>query len=274
MGNGGYTSVHSDVYISYDTTNNLFLPGTHVVLQDTATQCLSDFSLDFERSNGHADGPDMTVSSVEVNGLPAAFRFVQPTYPGDPNGQDDPDPNAHAISNVNPVSATNPNPPACSPQVNGNAQNGQQCPMNKLVITPLTPIPDGSNFVVSVEYSGRPGVHYDGDGTTEGWFRVDTTAAPKDGSFVTTEPVGTASWMPLNNHPSAKPTYDFYDTVPVGKTAIANGELVGATLGSSFAPVGPTTVNPPDANFTGGSWTWHWHSPETIASYLVENSIG
>src|SRR5262249_20520421 len=36
----------------------------------------------------------------------------------------------------------------------------------------------------------------------------------------------------------------------------------------------PTTVNPPDANFTGGSWTWHWHSPETIASYLVENSIG
>ena len=31
--------------------------------------------------------------------------------------------------------------------------------------------------------------------------------------------------MPLNNHPSAKPTYDFYDTVRLGKTAIANGEL-------------------------------------------------
>ena len=35
------------------------------------------------------------------------------------------------------------------------------------------------------------------------------------------------AWMPLNNHPSAKPTYDFYDTVNIGKTAIANGELVG-----------------------------------------------
>ena len=68
--------------------------------------------------------------------------------------------------------------------------------------------------------------------------------------------------MPLNNHPSAKPTYDFYDTVPLGKTAIANGELVSQL------------VNLPDANFPGGSTTWHWHSPEGIASYLVENSIG
>ena len=79
-------------------------------------------------------------------------------------------------------------------------------------------------FVVQVAYTGRPGVHNDGDGTTEGWFRNDQ---PGDlGSFVTTEPVGTEDWMPLNDHPSAKPTYDFYDTVTLGKTAIANGELI------------------------------------------------
>ena len=60
----------------------------------------------------------MTVDSVTVNGRPATFTFVQPTYPGDPNGQDDPDPLAHAGLERNPVSATNPNPPACSPQVN------------------------------------------------------------------------------------------------------------------------------------------------------------
>jgi hypothetical protein len=41
------------------------------------------------------DGPDMTVQSVTVNGAPASFTFEQPTYPGDPNGQDDPDPLAH-----------------------------------------------------------------------------------------------------------------------------------------------------------------------------------
>src|SRR4051794_39117794 len=47
-GNGGYTSVHSDVFIAYDAARNQFLPGTHVVLSQVATQCLSDFSLDFE----------------------------------------------------------------------------------------------------------------------------------------------------------------------------------------------------------------------------------
>src|SRR5206468_1155806 len=50
-GNGGYTSVHTDVYLNYDTQSNLFLPGTHVVLTDQATQCLTDFSLDFERTS-------------------------------------------------------------------------------------------------------------------------------------------------------------------------------------------------------------------------------
>ena len=114
MGNGGYTSVHTDLRLNYDAIANLFLPGTRADLQVRSTQCLSELSFDFEQTNGHtADGtgPNMIVNSVEVNGTPASFRFVQPTYPGDPNGQDDPDPAAHAVSNTNPVSATNPNPP-------------------------------------------------------------------------------------------------------------------------------------------------------------------
>jgi len=268
-GNGGYTSLHSDVFLNYDTQSNLFLPGTGVVLTDVATQCLTDFSLDFERTSPDGkDGPDLAVGSVRVNGVPAAFAFVQPTYPGDPNGQNDPDPRAHAAGELNPVGGpdNNPFPPACTPELmstNPNKQfdlDGTQCPANKLVITPSTPIASGSQFVVTVAYTGRPGVHNDGDGTTEGWFRVNQ---PGDaGSFVTTEPVASEDWMPLNNHPSAKPTYDIYDTVPLGKTAIGNGELVSQL------------VNLPDANFPAGSTTWHWHSPEGIASYLVENSIG
>jgi hypothetical protein len=270
MGNGGYVSEHTDLRIAYDTATNLFLPGTRADLVQRATQCLSDFSLDFERTNANANGPNMTVSSVQVNGVDVAFTFKQPTYPGNPNGPDDPDPAAHAISNVNPVSATNPNPPACSPSVSGNSQNGQQCPANKLVIIPVEPIPTGTTYMVTVNYTGRPGVHIDGDGSTEGWFRINTAAAPNDGSFVTTEPVGSMAWMPVNNHPSAKPTYDVYDTVPIGKTAIAAGDLET----SSYDPVLPTSVNPPDANFPAGSWTWHWHSPERISNYLVTNSIG
>ena len=257
MGNGGYKSIHSDIYIVYDAATNMFLSGTHVDLTQQATQCLTDFSLDFERTSANTtDGPSMTVSSVAVNGQPATFTFVQPTYPGDPNGQNDPDPLAHEVSNVNPVSATNPNPPACSPQVFGDSQNGQQCPANKLVITPSSPIAEGTTFVVTVNYTGRPGVYNDGDGTTEGWFRSD------DGSFVTTEPVGSAAWMPLNNHPSVKPTIEVYDTISLGKTAISAGELVS------------TQTNPPEANFPGGSVTWHWRSLEPVASYLLTNSIG
>ena len=277
MGNGGYTSVHTDLRLNYDAIANLFLPGTRADLQVRSTQCLSELSFDFEQTNGHtADGtgPNMIVNSVEVNGTPASFRFVQPTYPGDPNGQDDPDPAAHAVSNTNPVSATNPNPPACSPQVNNASQNGTPCPANKLVVTPSVPIPDGTTATVTIDYTGRPGVHTDGDGSTEGWFRISTPGS--EGSFVTTEPVGNDSWMPMNNYPTAKPTYDIYDTTNIGKVAIGPGELVGYTapVGTTYQPVPAPPSNAPDANFPAGSVTWHWHSPERIANYLVENSIG
>ncbi len=267
MGNGGYTSLHTDVHLVYDAPSNQLLPGNHVVLTDRATQCLTDLSLDLERSSVlGADGPDLTVQSVEVNGEPATFRFAQPTYPGDPNGPDDTDPLAHQASQVTPVGGPdhNPLPPACSPQVTGddvNAQNGEQCPATKLVITPQRPLQDGKVFTVTVAYTGRPGVHLDGDGSTEGWFRNDSPAG--DGGFVTTEPVGTEDWMPLNNHPSAKPTYDFFDTVNAGRTAIANGQLLS------------TTQHAPDTAFPGGSTTFHWSTGDaTVASYLVENSVG
>ena len=227
-GNGGYTSLQTLVHLVYDATANRFLPGNGVILTDRATQCLTSFSLDFERRSANTSaGPDMTVNSVSVNGRPARFRFVQPTYPGDPNGQDDPAPAAHEASESNPVGGPshNPLPPACSPELpNTNAtadsMDGTPCPANKLVITPSSPVRDGAFFIVTVSYTGRPGVHNDGDGTTEGWFR-----AP-DGGFVTTEPVASEDWMPLNDYPTAKPTYDFANTVTAGRTVVANGELV------------------------------------------------
>jgi hypothetical protein len=265
-GNGGYRSIHTDVHLSYDAASNTFLSGTHVDLTERATQCLTEFSLDFQRTSAAGlDGPDLSVGSVTVNGRPAAFRFVQPTYPGDPNGQNDPDPRAHQASQQNPVGGArhNPLPPACTPELTADtadAQDGQQCPANKLVIIPRKPLRAGDSFVVSVSYTGRPGVHVDGDGSTEGWFRSDSPAG--DGGFVTTEPVGTEAWMPLNDHPSAKPTYDFYDTVNAGKTAVANGILVS------------TRHNGPSTPFPGGSTTWHWRSGAPVASYLVENSVG
>src|SRR5689334_12680122 len=124
------------------------------------------------------------------------------------------------------------------------------------MITPARPVKSGTVFTVTVSYTGRPGVHNDGDGTTEGWFR-----AP-DGGFVTTEPVGSEDWMPLNDYPAAKPTYDFSNTVTAGRTVLANGVL------------GTVKHKPASGEFPGGSVTWNWHSPAPVASYLVEDSVG
>jgi aminopeptidase N len=99
-------------------------------------------------------------------------------------------------------------------------------------------------------------VHHDGDGTTEGWFGAS------DGGFVTTEPVGSQDWMPLNDYPTAKPSYDFSDTVTAGRTVIANGELVSVQHHAA------------SQEFPGGSVTWNWHAGMPIASYLVEDSVG
>src|ERR1700734_2162042 len=184
-GNGGYTSLHTLVHLVYNATTNKFLPGNRVVLTERATQCLTSFSLDFERTSANTSaGPDMTVSSVSVNGVPARFSFVQPTYPA------------------------------------------------------------------------RPGVTKDGDGTTEGWFRAS------DGGFVTPEPVASEDWMPLNDYPTAKPSYDFSDTVNAGRTVVANGELVSVRH------------HPASPEFPGGSVTWNWHAGMPVASYLVEDSVG
>jgi hypothetical protein len=57
-GNGGYTSLHTLVHLVYDADANTFLPGNRVNLTDRATQCLTSFSLDFERQSANTDaGP-------------------------------------------------------------------------------------------------------------------------------------------------------------------------------------------------------------------------
>ena len=68
--------------------------------------------------------------------------------------------------------------------------------------------------------------------------------------------------MPLNDYPTAKPTYDFSDTVTAGRVVIANGVLVSVRH------------HPASGEFPGGSVTWNWHSRAPIASYLVEDSVG
>ena len=209
----------------------------------------------------------MTVQSVLVDGRPASFRFEQPTYPGDPNGQNDPDPRAHEASQNNPVGGpdNNPLPPACSPELmsTSSAQdslNGTQCPANKLVVTPAHRFRGGPPFVVQVAYTGRPGVHNDGDGTTEGWFRQ---RQPGRRGRLRHHRAGGHRGLDAAQRPSdAQAHLRLHDTVTLGKTAIANGELVSQRNNGS------------SRRFPRWFDDVALALPGAIAAYLVEDSIG
>ena len=76
IGNGGYDAGHYLIQLDYDPVANEFLPGTKTTIHATATQNLSEFSLDFQ---------DIPVSEVEVNGEPAdSFEQVDAEPPFDP----------------------------------------------------------------------------------------------------------------------------------------------------------------------------------------------
>lgn len=87
----------------------------------------------------------------------------------------------------------------------------------KLWVVPAGRIEKGSRFRVVVRYAGVPPRITDPDGTPEGWQRTD------DGALAVGEPQGTAAWIPCNNVPADKATFEFHLTVPEGLKAIANG---------------------------------------------------
>ncbi|MGY1855405.1 M1 family metallopeptidase [Modestobacter sp. SYSU DS0290] len=120
----------------------------------------------------------------------------------------------------------------------------------ELVITPKQKLKAGTTHLVTVVYGGVPGQPTDVEGANYGW-----TSFP-DGALVANEPEGASTWYPVNDVPTDKATYDFAIVVPQGKTAIANGELVGR----------PFTVR--------GWTTYLWRAEDPMASYLTTASIG
>ena len=66
-GNGGYDASHYEIELDYTPSTNLFNEGTKTTMTATATQDLSEFSMDFQ---------NIPVSSVTVNGV-AADSFSQ-----------------------------------------------------------------------------------------------------------------------------------------------------------------------------------------------------
>jgi aminopeptidase N len=133
--------------------------------------------------------------------------------------------------------------------VNGEPANIARPGEQELAISPADRLDDGSDFIVQVDYAGKPKPIKDPDKSIEGWVPTD------DGAFVVNEPQGSPGWFPVNDNPRDKATYDFRVTVPEGHTAVANGELISHTAG-------------------GGKETWQWSEDSPMASYLTTATNG
>ncbi|WP_313542509.1 M1 family aminopeptidase [Leifsonia aquatica] len=124
----------------------------------------------------------------------------------------------------------------------------------KLVVTPTAMIT--GDFTVAVAYAGTPVTHVDPDGSSEGW--VSTS----DGATALGQPVGNMTWLPSNNTPADKATYDITIDAPttidgVSAAAVSNGELVART-----------------PNGDGTRTSWHWRQTRPMATELAMITIG
>jgi aminopeptidase N len=119
----------------------------------------------------------------------------------------------------------------------------------ELTVTPAQPIPNGAAFTIVVEYSGIP------DELTSqalpfptGWIAYGR------GIFVLSEPDGSATFYPVNDHPLDKATYTFIVTVPKPFEVAANGVLT-------------------DTIQNGNSTTYRFELRDPMASYLATINI-
>ncbi|MBF9134828.1 M1 family metallopeptidase [Plantactinospora sp. S1510] len=119
----------------------------------------------------------------------------------------------------------------------------------ELRVSPARGLARGERFTVVVRYDGTTGRPTDAEGALYGWVSTP------DGSFVANEPDGASTWYPVNDHPTDKAGYDFRITVPAGKTAVANGELL-------------------DQRTSKGWTTFVWRARDPMASYLSTASVG
>ena len=119
----------------------------------------------------------------------------------------------------------------------------------ELVVRPSAAIAGGSDFTVTVAYSGAPKAVNDPILGQYGWIRTP------DGVAVACQPSGAHTWFPGNDHPSDKATFDLALTVPQGLTAVSNGES------------GPASTR-------NGLTTTKWTVKQPMATYLAMIAVG
>ncbi|WP_239071398.1 M1 family metallopeptidase [Amycolatopsis sp. SID8362] len=133
--------------------------------------------------------------------------------------------------------------------VNGRTAAFTRSGAQELVITPPSGLRAGSPFTVSVSYSGVPQKIDDPALGVSGWVST------KDGAVALNQPIGAATYYPVNDSPGDKATYTQTITVPAGLTVLANGEP------------GPTTTR-------DNRTTFRWTMDRPMASELSMIAIG
>ena len=119
----------------------------------------------------------------------------------------------------------------------------------ELTVIPERPLTENEFFTVQVEYSGPPEVMYSQALHFQtGWVTFE------GGSFVLSEPDGSASFFPVNDHPLDKARYTFRVTVPEPFEVAANGVLT-------------ETVD------NGDTSTFLFEARDPMASYLATINI-
>lgn len=121
----------------------------------------------------------------------------------------------------------------------------------ELIITPASMIIANSQFETEVRYTGSPEpIEEPGIPVSKiGWLQQEGVI------YTLSQPSGSMTWFPSNNHPSDKATYKIQIVVPEGLTAVSNGLLVDETTA--------------DAKTT---YTWQMDDP--MATYLAAVYIG
>ncbi len=119
----------------------------------------------------------------------------------------------------------------------------------ELTVIPLKPLGENQSFTIIVQYHGSPEeMQSVALPVQTGWVTVD------GGSFVLSEPDGSANFYPVNDHPLDKAAYTFRVTVPDPLEVAANGVLT-------------ETVD------NGDTTTFVFEAYDPMASYLATINI-
>ncbi len=120
---------------------------------------------------------------------------------------------------------------------------------DKLVVRTAQPIEGGHEFEVRVKYAGSPKPVPSKVLGTAGWEELI------DGVIVASQPHGSPSWFPCNDHPGDKATYSITVTVPSDYHVAVTGEHV-------------------TSHRSGRHTTWYYEQKQPMATYLASVQIG